>query len=1145
MRQAPEQRERLTRTKIDLLIRTLGRKRQHVAEPAVDEGAREGELSFAQERLWLLERLEPGNAAYNIPFSLRLTGHLDTAALHRALGHLVQRHESLHTTFHSPGGRPHQRIAEALTPPLPLIDLRRLEPAGRGAELERRAADLALAPFDLARGPLLRLLLLRLADGEHVLAFCLHHIIADGWSVGVLLRELAALYESFIRAAPSPLPPPAARYLDYARWQRRRLIGRRLEGLLGYWREHLAGLPAALELPLDRPRPAVRSFRGGRDERLLPAELSAKLEALAGQHGATLFMILLAAFQVLLGRLSGQQDLAIGTPVAGRDRAQDEDLVGIFLNTLVLRGDLSGSPSFARLLERVRDTAAAAYEHQELPFEGLLDELRPERDLSRTPLFQVFFNMINFPMPELRLGELRLEPLAPPELPSKFDLTVYASSEDGRVRFELAYNADLFTAARIAEMLDQYRLLLEQAVADPEQPVDRLTLRTRAAAKLLPDPRRPLATTWRGAVHERFARHAARHPERPAVVDPTHRWTYGELAARSGRLAGALRRGGVDRGRVVAIYAHRGAPLVQAVLAVLEAGAVFLLIDPAYPAPRLVELLRRARPQGWIELAGAGPPAAELETFLAQLDGCVRLRLPDSEAAAADDAPAVAVGPDDAACLTFTSGSTGAPKGIVGRHGPLTHFLPWQARRFELRPDDRYSLLSGLSHDPLQRDLFTPLCLGAAIHIPDPGRIFAAGYLAGWMRDSGVTVAHLTPAMARLLTEGAEPAALPALRRVFLTGDVLTRRDVAGLRRLAPAVRCVNFYGSTETQRAVGYFEAADADDGDGRQVLPLGRGVDGAQLLVVADTARGRLAGIGELGEVWLRSPHLARGYLADDALSAERFQPSPWRGGGGGDGDRIYRTGDLGRYRPDGAVEFAGRADEQVQIRGFRVEPGEVEAHLARLPGVRQAVVTVLGEPGAADRRLAAWAVLEQGAARRADALREDLRGQLPAHLVPASLILLDSIPLTPNGKADRAALSRTMAGRRPASEESMTHKAPQTELEQQLAGILRDVLEVEQVGVDDNFFDLGASSLLLVQVHGRLQEIVDTEVQPVEIFNHPTVALLAAHLAGGTEAAPAETPPEDRRAQLRSGRDRLRQRRAAAGRRSAGRRAAPRTT
>jgi len=1109
------------------------------APPILPRGPEAGDelpLSFAQERLWILDRFEPENPAYNMPFPVRLRGTLDPAALRWSLRRLVERHESLRTTFHSRGGKPVQRIAPELPLELPRIDLSELDPEARGRERERWTREASLAPFDLERGPLLRAWLLRLGPEEHTLAFTVHHSVCDGWSLGVLIRELGAFYRSAVAGVDpgAGLPPATLQYADYALWQRRWLSGEVLERQLAAWRRRLDPPPPPLELPTDRPRPAVRSFEGGSRQLEVEPALAERLREVGRRRGTTLFMTLLAAFDLLLHRLSGQGDLAVGTPIAGRNRSETEGMVGIFLNTLVLRSELDRlpEPTFAALLDQVRERTLEAYAHQDLPFEKLLDELQPERDLSRTPLIQVFFNMINLPLEPLDLGALVIEPESVPEPPSKFDVTVYVQEEAGGIRFSAVYNALLFDGARIEEMLRQYWRLLERVAGDPAVPLRDLDLRTEAAEPILPDPTEPLGDAFRGSVVELFHRRADEHPHRIAVADPRGAWSYAELRRRASRIARRLAGAGLQPGEVVAILAHRGATLVAAVYGTLEAGGAFLLMDFAYPGPRLAEIVEAARPRAFLALA---EPPPELDAAVADERPRLRLAIPPWGAGGEDptaagpglDAP-VEVTAGDLAYLSFTSGSTGKPKGIEGRHGPLTHFLPWQCRRFDLGESDRYSMLSGLAHDPLQRDLFTPLATGATLLVPAPDQLFAAGYLASWLAAERVTVAHLTPAMAQIVTEmpaaGGAPSRVPSLRRAFLTGEALTWRDVTRLRRLAPGVLCVNFYGSTETQRAVGYCEASadgvlERGGHDGKEILPLGRGMEDVQLLVV--NPEGRLAGVGELGEVWVRSPHLARGYLGDPALTADRFRRNPW---GDDPADRVYRTGDLGRYLPDGRVAFAGRTDFQAQIRGYRVEPGEVEAALARIDGVWEAVVLVRGD-GSETRRLVAHLAREPGAAGETltiEAVRRWLRAELPAYMVPEGYLLLDRLPLTPNGKVDRAALGRM----REETGGAGGYRAPETALERSLVELLKELLELERVGVEDNFFDLGANSLLLVRFHSRLQELLGRELPAMELFNHPTVRSLAAVLGGSEEreAAPAR-PVADRGGSLKTGRERLR--------------------
>jgi amino acid adenylation domain-containing protein len=1129
--------------------------------PADPAARQQAPLSFAQERLWVLDRLEPGNPAYDVVAGLRLRGELRPEVLRQAFQQVIDRHEILRTTFVATAAGASQRIAPHLPADLPLADLGALPPPAREAQIEAATRGVAATRFDLARGPLLRLLLLRAGSAEHVLLLAAHHIVTDGWSMSVLIREATAAYAACVAAAAPALPELAIQYADFALWQRQWLQGDELARQVAYWRERLRGAPPALELPTDFARPAVRTSRGGRQLQAIAAPLAQELRALARRRGATLFMVLLAAWKVLLQRLSGQDDVVVGAPIAGRRRREVEGLIGMFLNTLVLRTDLAGDPGFGELVERVRRTALEAYAHQDLPFEKLLDELRPERDLSRTPLFQVFFNMLNFPAAELAAPGLAIATLDVPNLSAKFDLTLYVAEKGDGIELELVYNADLFAGERMAELLAQYREVLGQAAAWPDRAIGACGLAAAPlAAAVLPDPLLPLPAEWRGPVHARFAELARRHPDRLAVSDRHESFSYGELDRAADLLARRLSGLGLRRGDVAAIYTHRSARLVAAVLGVIRAGGAFVALDPAHPAGRLVACLRLARPRAWIEIAAAGAPPPELRQFVGEL-GCgrVQVSLPGAPRLLAGDLAAEQeAGPgeppggdllaDDLAYLAFTSGSTGVPKGILGRHGPLSHFIPWQQSEFVLTAADRYSMLSGLSHDPLQRDIFTPLQLGAAISVPDAADIATPGRLAAWMAREAVTIAHLTPAMGQVLVEpapGSPAATIASLRHSFFVGDVLTRRDVGRLRQIAPAVAVVNLYGSTETQRAVGYYTGAGFAAGGGaaaaaaatgsataagtatlaaaaepakvaraRESLPLGRGVAGVQLLVL--NRAGNLAGIGELGEIHLRSPHLARGYLDDPAGTAARFVPHPLAAVAG---ERLYRTGDLGRYLPDGNVEFAGRADLQVKIRGFRIELGEIEALLARHPAVRDCAVAAR-DGAAGQKRLVAYVVLA-GATPAGD-LRTYLKERLPDAMVPAAFVPMERLPVTPNGKLDRRALPEPKPEQRGAD---AGYVAPRTDSEQAIAAILREVLGVDQVGLHDNFFELGGNSLQLLRAHGRLSEAFPGGLQVVDLFTHPTVAALAAWLAraeeSGPPAAAALAPPEE----LRSGKDRRR--------------------
>jgi amino acid adenylation domain-containing protein len=1056
---------------------------------AAPDGTTQAPASFAQERFWFLHRMDPLSPAYNIGRAYRLRGPVDRSALEQSVAEVVRRHEILRTTFAPlPDGQPVQVIAPSLDVPVVVTDVPSI-PAPERPDVARRLAGEALAqPFDLERGPLLRVEILRFGPDDHVLVLSLHHIVSDAWSIGLLLREVATVYEA-VRAGTSwQLPALPVQYRHFAAWQRERLASGSLDADLAYWREKLGRpLPESL-LPADRPRPLLRTHHGWQERLTLSPALTQSLAELGAAEGASLFMILLAAMQVLVARYTGEEDVAIGCPVAARDRLELEPVIGCLLNTLVLRSDLSGAPSFRTFLRRARTVALEAYDHQEVPIEQLLAEIRSVRHGGRTPLFQVMLNMHEMTA-DLSLAGLEVERLLLDREVALFDMTLYfRRSEEGLI-LRLAFNADLFDVDRGRAMLEQLAHFLDQVVREPDRRIGELSLVAEGQAHALPDPCAPLNGDWKGAVHEGFEAQAQHAPERLAVVDDEGAWTYGELAAQSNRLAHYLLASGVSPDGVVAIYAHRNAPLAVAVLGVLKAGAAFTILDPAYPEQRLLDIVGQARPHGWVHVHGAPEPPAELARYAASLR--CRCQLGPGRASVTGDGqgldqypsktPDVRVGPESLACVTFTSGSAGRPKGVLGLHGSLSHFLPWQTEAFGFRADDRFSMLAGLAHDPLQRDIFTPLWVGASIWIPDPKDIFSPGWLSSWMARSGTTVAQLTPAMLQLLVETA-PAesadSLPALRMAFTVGEALMRRDVEALRRLAPGVTHVNYYGATETQRALGYFMMPPGQ-APGREVVPLGRGMPGAQLLVL--NPAGRLAGVGELGEIHVRSAHLARGYLDDEALTRERFVVNPFTGR---TGDRLYRTGDLGRYLPSGDVEFAGRADRQVKVRGFRIELGDIETALAAHPSVREAVV-VTQEGFAGGTSLVAYVVASAPVV--ATELRRFVGQRLPAYMVPAHVVTLDAMPLTPNGKIDRAGLPAPSSSWLDSGDEFV---APRDEMESELAEVWRHTLGLDTIGVTQSFFDLGGHSLLALRLLAAVEGRFGRRLSLATLFEAPTV-------------------------------------------------------
>lgn len=1066
-------------------------------------------LSFSQERVWFLDHLMPGSPVFNVPTAVRLSRPLDLAVLQQCVNEVVRRHEVFRTTFVTIDGQPTPTISSNVNATIETIDLTSLDEPTREAESLRLTKEAALRSFDLASGPLIRTSLIKLTEEESVFLLMMHHIVSDGGSILIFFKELSALYQALSNGQASPLSELSIQFADYALWQRNWLRGERLERQLAYWKEKLGGELPMLELPTDYQRPAVQTYPGGRATAILSEELTSALTAMSKREGATLFMTLLAAFKVLLHRYTRQEDVIIGSPMANRAQTETENLIGFFLNNLALRTDLSGNPSFRGLLSRVHRTALDAYANQDVPFEKLIEELKPERDLSRTSIFQVYFNLFSFSdrldLPDGESINFVDAWLQSEENLSKFDLTLYAGANDKEIKLALVYNADLFAPARMTAMLEQFTHLLTQIVAQPDAPISHLSLVTSSAQALLPNPTQPIASIRDDAITTLFSDQANRRPSELALVDRHESWSYKDLDRRSNQLANYLRASGIEKGDIVAIYGRRSAPLVWAILGVLKAGATFTILDPAYPAARLIDCLKVASPRGWLQIEAAGPLPETLAQFVSTLDCCCRLT-PSAKGGRGDndplansstDNPNIEIDTDDLAYIAFTSGSTGLPKGVMGRHGPLTLFTSWAVDKFGLNEGDRFCMLSGLAHDPLHRDIFTPLQLGGTICIPDPKDLEAPERLRAWMRQQKITVANLTPAMSQLLTDNDTAGErIESLRYSFLVGDVLTKRDVSRLKQLAPAITCVNLFGSTETQRAVGHYVVPNAENEEaaGKEVLPLGKGIRDVQLLVLNDNRQ--LCGVGELGEIYFRSPHLAKGYLGDEQLTNERFIVNPFTKRSD---DRLYRTGDLGRYLPDGNVEHLGRADRQVKIRGFRIEPGEIEAVLTQHPDVHEAAVIAQNSEFARkpefrlQAALVAYVVPARDSAIAPDALRGYLSERLPAYMIPSTFVLMEALPLTPNGKLDRKGL--------PAPDEihrdAIDYTAPRSGIEHALAEVWQNVLAIDELGVHDNFFELGGHSLLAVRLFALMEKKFGKRLPLATLFHAPTIAQLAAVL------------------------------------------------
>jgi amino acid adenylation domain-containing protein len=1070
-------------------------------------------LSFSQRRLWFLQKLDPGLIAYNIPATFRIIGALNVAALKQALDEIVNRHEILRTRIVEIDGQPLQEILPNVIAPLRVLDLSHLSRGQAEAEGERLATEDARQSHNLGEAPLMRAELLRLGDDDHFFILNFHHIVCDGSSLIIFYRELAALYEAFLEGKDSDVPSLPIQYADYAVWQHELLQGEVLESQLAYWKRQLGTGLATLNLPTDYERPVMQSYRGARLTKALSEELTKGLKDLSRREGVTLFMTLLAVLDILLSRHTGQEDIIVGSTIAGRNRPETDRLIGFFINALALRIDLSGNPTFSELLKRVREVCLDVYTNQDLPFERVVEEINPRRDLSRNPLFQVMFNMADTSERVLKLAACQTIKLWPSEPEAKFDIVLHAPEIDGQIELAIVYNADLFGEHRIVNLLDQFIHLLSQVADESHKGIGEFSLVTPAAVSAFPGPTEPLDDTWEGSIHELFTKQAERVPDFPAVIDSDNCWSYRELDRRSNQLANYLIAHGIKPKDVVGIYAQRSAALIVALLGILKAGAAFEIFDPADPASRLISYLRIATPRAFLQIEGAREMTEEQRDFLTTLGLCGQPTIPNRKLSSENDPlkdysavdPNLPIQVDDIAYVAFTSGSTGEPKGVLSRHGPITHFLPWQREAFGLVQTDRFALLSGLAYNHLHRDIFTALYLGSTLCIPKPHIARSAEQLVEWLQQNEITVMHLTPALGQLLLTAGEKT-LPSIRWVLFGGDVLSWREVAQVRRLAPNAKIGSFYGATETQRAVGYFQIPDEfslNETNANRAVPLGRGIKDVQMLLLNKS--GQLTGIGELGELYVRSPHLAAGYIGDEKLTAERFVTNPFTSD---PNDRLYRTGELGRYLPDGNIEWAGRNDRRVNIRGFRVELEEIESVLKQHPTVANAAVVLhdyeIPSPEnlkpetrnpKPDQRLVAYVVPDLDQPLSIDGLRSFLSARLPDYMVPSHFLILGRLPLTPNGKVDYQAL--------PPADESLTGQkdsfiAPRNDVEAKLCEIFAQVLGIRQVGVNDNFFRLGGHSLLAAQAAARIKEAFGLGVELRIFLESPTVAALAKHIA-----------------------------------------------
>jgi amino acid adenylation domain-containing protein len=1075
--------------------------------------SRDGDLllSFGQQRLWFLDQLVPGSSAYNMFAAYELAGRLDVTALERSFNEIIRRHESWRTVFRAVDGQPQQIVLPSLTIKIPVVDLREIaSSAERESEHRRQCSAEAQRPFDLDRGPLLRVTLLRLTEDEYVLLLTRHHIVYDGWCRGIIARELSALYEAFSSGRPSSLPELPIQYADFAQWQRQWLQGEVLEAQLAYWKKHLENFPT-LELPTDRPRPPVQTSRGARHYFVLSETLSTELKDLSNRHGATVFMTLLAAFLTLLHRYTGQNDIVIGSPIAGRNRSEFENLIGLFLNILLLRTNLSGNPTFRELLAHVREVCLEAYSHQELPFEKLVEELHPERDLSHNPLFQVTFAFQNTPSFPLELAGLTVNELEVIAEISKFDLELFIEEGGSHLQGYVNYNTDLFNADTIIRLISHFQTLLEGIVANQDARIGNLPL-------LMEAERHQLLVEWNDTkkdyprdkyVHQLFEEQVERSPEAIAVVFEDQQLTYRELNAHANQLAHYLKKErGVGPEVLVGICVERSLEMVVGLLGILKAGGAYVPLDPSYPHERLDFMLQDTQAPVLLTQQRLMESLPKHDAKILCLDTDWEIISQERETNLPTQGTA-----DNLAYVIYTSGSTGKPKGSLITHYNVTRLFQATHSWVHFDQNDVWTLFHSYAFDFSVWEMWGALLYGGRLVVVPYWVSRSPETFYDLLRKERVTILNQTPSAFTQLVQVEQSSVNPhelALRLVIFGGEALDLHSLKPWfdRHGDRYPQLINMYGITETTVHVTYRPLTATDVSESSASL-IGVPIPDLELYVLDQNQNP--VPIGVPGELYIGGAGLGRGYLNRPELTAERFIPNPFRHG---TGERLYRSGDLARFLSNRDIEYLGRIDTQIKIRGFRIELGEIESVLARHAGVREAVVLAReDDPG--DKRLVAYIVPKPESAPTVDDLRSFLKEKLPEYMVPAAFVFLDSLPLTPNGKADRKALP---APDRSRPESEAGYVAPRTGVEELLAEIWAAVLKLDKIGIHDNFFSLGGHSLLATQVVSRIRESFQVEFPLRALFETQTVSGLAGQIEEarrkdqGVEAVPIWKVPRD---------------------------------
>jgi amino acid adenylation domain-containing protein len=1049
---------------------------QMIAKQGLDSAL----LSFAQERLWFLDQLNPGNPTYNTPTAIHFKGLLDVKALEQSLGEIIQRHEALRTTFTAVDGQLLQVIASSSNWMLQVVDLKNLSLTERQQESQRLIIESVEQPFDLGTGPLLRGVLQRLGEIEHILLLTVHEIVCDGWSLNILLQELASLYEAFSNGLLPPLVELPIQYSDFAIWQHEWLQSEVSESHLGYWKQQLGGEFPILELPIDHPRPPVQTYRGARQSLNLSKDLTDALKELSQQSGVTLFTTLLTAFKTLLYRYTSIEDIIVGSSVFNRNQHETEGLIGLFAKNLVMRTDLSGNPSFRELLSRVQSVVLSAYSHQDLPFEKLVEELQTERDLSRSPLFQVMFAFQSDRVSALEFPGLSVNAVEVEKKTAKFDLTLELHETSDGVNGWFEYKADLFDAETIGRMIGHWQVLLSGVVTQPNKQISLLPILTEAE-------RHQLLVEWNDTevdypkdkcIHQLFEEQVERTPNNVAVVFEDQQLTYRELNEKANRLAHYLQKLGVGPEVLVGICVERSLEMIIGLLGILKAGAAYVPLDPKYPKERLAFMLEDTQVSVLLTQQHLVEELPTFPTKVICLNNDWEIINRDREAQTTSGVTA-----ENLAYIMYTSGSTGKPKGVMISHRAVGNQIAWRQSDYQLTERDRVLQRAAFSYDPSVYEIFWTLIAGSQLILPRSDLAQDSTYLVKLISVHKITVIGVSPSLLQLFLEGQEIKDCNSLVQVYCGGEALPIGLLKLFSTTLPAKKLCNIYGPTEACIAATSW---NTNQEISQRIAPIGRPIANTQIYIL--DAHLQPLPIGIPGELYIGGFGLAQGYLNLSALNTKKFIPNPFSNKLG---ERLYKTGDLARYLPDGNIEFLDRLDHQVKIRGFRIELGEIEVVLGQHPSIQKTVV-ITREDVLGDTRLVAYVVPKQDQIPTSAELRSFLKQKLPYYMTPSAFVSLDIIPLTLSGKIDRRALPIPDRTR---SDMKETFVPPRTPVEEMLARIWSKILGLELVGVHDNFFELGGHSLLATKIISQIREIFQVELPLSILFDNSTIASLTS--------------------------------------------------